>query len=160
MSPEAWASSAVTHDCVSGSQAQPLLHSSFKEYEYVLHAQLAQVTKVLHTAVLLLVVASDETKKATANTATLSVALENFMVEGGWLVGRVASSWFCEVGWSCWHWLHVSSKQSHPQVAPNIPHLIITSLAKNIHVSICVLRSAEESVACGCRACAARVVRS
>ena len=58
MSPEAWASSAVTYDCVSGSQAQPLLHSSFKEYEYVLHAQLAQVTKVLHTAVLLLVVAN------------------------------------------------------------------------------------------------------
>ena len=87
MSPEAWASSAVTHDCVSGSQAQPLLHSSFKEYEYVLHAQLAQVTKELHTAVLLLVVASDEAKKA---TATLSVALETFMVEGGWLGGLLA----------------------------------------------------------------------
>ena len=38
----------------------------------------------------------------------------------------------------------VSSKQSRLQVAPNIPHLIITPLAKNIHVSICVLRSAED----------------
>ena len=98
MSPEAWASSAVTHDCVSGSQAQPLLHSSFKEYEYVLHAQLAQVTKVLHTVVLLLVVASDEAKKATANTATLSVALETFMVEGGWLGGLPAHG-FVRSGW-------------------------------------------------------------
>ena len=41
-------------------------------------------------AVLLLVVASDEAKKATANTATLSVALETFMVEGGWLGGLLA----------------------------------------------------------------------
>ena len=97
MSLEAWASSAVTYDCVSGSQAQPLLHSSCKEYKYVLHAQLAQVTKVLHTVVLLLAVPSDEAKKATANNATLSVALETFMVEGGWLgglpAGFVRSRW-------------------------------------------------------------------
>ena len=52
---------------------------------------------MLH-AVLLLAVPSDEAKKATANTATLSVALETFMVEGGWLGGLPAHG-FVRSGW-------------------------------------------------------------
>ena len=44
----------------------------------------------------------------------------------------------------------VSSKQSRMRVAPNIPHLIITSLAKNVHVSMWSLCSAAV-VFCGAR---------